>query len=140
MKGDKEVRKVKLIALLAGVAVFLLLGTPYLNQDFLSSALSQPVGELKSLENVSYSARVFPQNGSIVVDVHNPAPFALTVLNISGPGLGSTEPVTIPPKSDGVVIVRIYDFRDAMSSYLLGKFSLTVTLRFLNTTLTVVSK
>jgi hypothetical protein len=140
LKEDKEARKVKLFALLLGVAAFLLLALPYLSQDFLSSALYQPVEELKSLENVSYTAQVFPQNSSIVINVRNPASFAVTVLNVSGPGVSSTQPVTIPPQSNGIVVLKIYNYREALKAYSSGNFYLTVTLHFLNATVAVTSR
>ena len=127
----------KLVALTAGVIVFLALGHPYLNASFVRHSIDQPMREISELQNLQYTASYIPSNMSIVIHVYNPTDFPIVVLNVTAPGAKSLEPVTIMPKSNGMVVLKIYDYQELFYAYVNKKFYISVTLRFLNTTLLV---
>ena len=130
-------RLVKLLALTAGVLVFIALGYPYLNASFIRHSIDQPMREISELQNLQYTASVIPSNMSIVMHVYNPTNFPIAVLNVTAPGAKSLEPVTIMPRSNGTVVVKIYDYQELYYAYVNKDFYISVTLRFLNTTLLV---
>ena len=128
---------VKLIALTAGALVFVALGYPYLNASFVSHSIDQPKREISELQNLQYTASFVPSNMSILIHVYNPTDFPIVVLNVTAPGAKSLEPVTIMPESNGTVVVKIYDYEELFYAYVNNDFHVSVTLRFLNTTLLV---
>ena len=128
---------VKLVALTVGVLVFIALGYPYLNASFVWHSIDQPMREISELQNLQYTASVIPSNMSIVMHVYNPTDFPIVVLNVTAPGAKSLEPVTIMPKSNGTVVAKIYDYQELYYAYVNNDFYMSVTLRFLNTTLFV---
>jgi hypothetical protein len=130
-------RLVKLVALTAGVIVFLALGYPYLNASFVQHSIDQPMREISELQNLQYTASVIPSNMSIVVHLYNPTDFPMVVLNVTAPGAKSLEPVTIMPKSNGTVVAKIYDYQELYYAYVNKDFHINVALRFLNTTVLV---
>jgi hypothetical protein len=130
-------RLVKLVALTAGVIVFLALGYPYLNASFVQHSIDQPMREISELQNLQYTASVIPSNMSIVMHLYNPTDFPMVVLNVTAPGAKSLEPVTIMPKSNGTVVAKIYDYQELYYAYVNKDFHINVALRFLNTTVLV---
>jgi hypothetical protein len=130
-------RLVKLVALSAGVLVFVALGYPYLNASFVWHSIDQPMREISELQNLQYTASVIPSNKSIVIHVYNPTDFPIVVLNVTAPGAKSLEPETIMPESNGTVVMKIYDYQELFYAYMNNDFHISVTLRLLNTTLLV---
>jgi hypothetical protein len=130
-------RLVKLVALTAGALVFVALGYPYLNASFVRHSIDQPMREISELQNLQYTASFIPSNMSIVIHVYNPTDFPIVVLNVTAPGAKSLEPETIMPESNGTVVVKIYDYQELFYAYMNNDFHISVTLRFLNTTLLV---
>ncbi|MCI4456288.1 MAG: hypothetical protein JHC23_06175 [Sulfolobus sp.] len=117
--------------------VFLALGYPYLNASFVQHSIDQPMREISELQNLQYTASVIPRNMSIVMHLYNPTDFPMVVLNVTAPGAKSLEPVTIMPKSNGTVVMKIYDYQELYYAYVNNDFHINVALRFLNTTVLV---
>ena len=133
----REERLVSLVGILIGALVALYLAYPYLNSSFISAAVGQPRQVLDRLNNFSYTATFNPLNRSIVIHMFNPNNFTVYVESVKGPGFSSTSEVPIPPMTNGTVVVRVYNTQELISAYNHHNLTVTVVMRFLNTTLTV---
>ena len=135
----REERLVSLAGVLVGALIALYLAHPYLNSSFISAAVNQPKQVLERVNDFSYTATFNPLNRSIVIHVFNPSNFTVYVESVRGPGFSSTSEVSIPPESNGTIVVKVYNALELLDAYTHHNLTVTVVMRFLNTTLTVVS-
>ena len=134
----REERLIRLVAVIVGTLVALYLAYPYLNSSFIKMAINQPRQAIDKLNDFSYSVTFYPLNRSIVIHLFNPNNFTVYVESVRGPGFTSTSTVPIPAVTNGTVVVEVYDFSELVKAYVEHNLTVTVLLRFLNTTLTVV--
>ena len=135
----REERLVSLAGILIGALIALYLAYPYLNSSFISTAVNQPKQVLERLNGFSYTATFDPLNRSIVIHMFNPNNFTVYVESVKGPGFSSTSEVPIPPMTNGTIVINVYDAQELINAYNHHNLTVTVVMRFLNTTLTVVS-
>ena len=135
----REERLVSLVGMLIGALIALYLAYPYLNSSFIGAAVNQPRQALETLNDFSYTAAFNPLNRSIVIHMFNPNNFTVYVERVKGPGFSSTSEVPVPPMTNGTIVVKVYNIQELISAYNHHNLTVTVVMRFLNTTLTVVS-
>ena len=135
-----EERLVSVTAIAIGALIALYLGYPYLlDFSFVTSAIDQPRQALNRLDDFSYTATFNPLNRSIVIHVFNPNNFTVYVESVNGPGFSSTSEVPVPSMTNGTIVVKVYNANELVNAYDHNNLTVTIVLRFLNTTLTVVS-
>ena len=135
----REERLVSLVGILIGALIALYLAHPYLNSSFITAAVNQPRQVLERLNDFSYTATFNPLNRSIVIHMFNPNNFTVYVESVKGPGFSSTSEVPVPPMTNATIVVNVYNAQELIDAYDHHNLTVTVVLKFLNTTLTVMS-